>query len=471
MLCKKYLCAFCNFEDSSDNLSTKLEECQDCHLVRYCGDDCQRQHWPKHKEICQKRQSDLEALYDIIGDYEIASDICGQIEDQYRRHPSPSEVDKQSEEHEEKFHKEYDEVETKQLEFEKRAQDIIDRLVQETLDWAEEKQDYHLFEKTVELLIIVDYDRAKNPSFKRSSRSFSPQHECPSEELSCDKTYKTVCNLLYLYFKLGWTNYLEDYDCGDSEFFDVETGVADLFSVILKSGFPEVNGPFVTFQDLAISAPPRRSPLNELYAKGIPMDTIKIYYQQIAEEEFERIFETDRQKYTASYEYCKDPWQGFKCHWAARHFLNVLCGEPDFSPLGSLSDVEETKYAKQLAERFRDHLQRDCPKLYAYLCKAWRLGREEEYSEYNGSDEEYKDSKGVWHHRPPKRRRRYGFSRERYIYNESDCSELSESDGQYHHDQFHEDDHDHDDDENDDDEHSVSDQSISDESINDFDLI
>ena len=83
MLCKKYLCAFCNFEDSSDNLDTKLEECQDCHLVRYCGDDCQRQHWPAHKEICQKRQNDFEVLYDIISDYEIATDICDQIEEQF----------------------------------------------------------------------------------------------------------------------------------------------------------------------------------------------------------------------------------------------------------------------------------------------------------------------------------------------------------------------------------------------------
>ena len=42
-----------------------LKVCKPCMLVRYCNADCQRNHWPKHKEECKLRAAELrdEALF------------------------------------------------------------------------------------------------------------------------------------------------------------------------------------------------------------------------------------------------------------------------------------------------------------------------------------------------------------------------------------------------------------------------
>ena len=37
----------------------KLMECDDCHLVRYCGDECQRENWPQHEDDCKQRAAEL----------------------------------------------------------------------------------------------------------------------------------------------------------------------------------------------------------------------------------------------------------------------------------------------------------------------------------------------------------------------------------------------------------------------------
>ncbi len=35
----------------------KLEECTDCHLVRYCGDNCRENHREEHEEECKNRKA------------------------------------------------------------------------------------------------------------------------------------------------------------------------------------------------------------------------------------------------------------------------------------------------------------------------------------------------------------------------------------------------------------------------------
>eukprot|EP00984_Skeletonema_dohrnii_P018776 scaffold8854_cov97-Skeletonema_dohrnii-CCMP3373.AAC.1 len=37
----------------------KLKECTDCDLVRYCSDECQKDHRPQHEPECKKRLAEL----------------------------------------------------------------------------------------------------------------------------------------------------------------------------------------------------------------------------------------------------------------------------------------------------------------------------------------------------------------------------------------------------------------------------
>ena len=46
-------CANCGMPE----VDTKLEECTDCDLVKYCGDKCREEHRQKHEEECTKRKA------------------------------------------------------------------------------------------------------------------------------------------------------------------------------------------------------------------------------------------------------------------------------------------------------------------------------------------------------------------------------------------------------------------------------
>eukprot|EP00986_Skeletonema_menzelii_P013027 scaffold7381_cov70-Skeletonema_menzelii.AAC.1 len=48
-------CASCGAADDI----VKLKECNGCHLVKYCSDECQRDHKPQHKRECKKRAAEL----------------------------------------------------------------------------------------------------------------------------------------------------------------------------------------------------------------------------------------------------------------------------------------------------------------------------------------------------------------------------------------------------------------------------
>ena len=49
-------CASCGIAEIDD---IKLKECDDCDLVKYCSDECQRDHRSEHKEACKKRAAEL----------------------------------------------------------------------------------------------------------------------------------------------------------------------------------------------------------------------------------------------------------------------------------------------------------------------------------------------------------------------------------------------------------------------------
>jgi len=52
----KKCCASCGIAANDD---VKLKNCTACHLVKYCGVKCQREHRSKHKRECKKRAAEL----------------------------------------------------------------------------------------------------------------------------------------------------------------------------------------------------------------------------------------------------------------------------------------------------------------------------------------------------------------------------------------------------------------------------
>ena len=49
-------CASCGIAEIDD---IKLKECDGCDLVRYCSDECKRDHKSEHEEACKKRAAEL----------------------------------------------------------------------------------------------------------------------------------------------------------------------------------------------------------------------------------------------------------------------------------------------------------------------------------------------------------------------------------------------------------------------------
>jgi hypothetical protein len=59
---RKARCADCDKEEGG---GVSLKACKSCMLVKYCNADCQKNHWPTHKQICKHRAAELrdEALF------------------------------------------------------------------------------------------------------------------------------------------------------------------------------------------------------------------------------------------------------------------------------------------------------------------------------------------------------------------------------------------------------------------------
>ncbi len=53
---KSTCCASCGVAGNDD---VKLKKCNGCHLVRYCGVECQKAHRNQHKRECKKRAAEL----------------------------------------------------------------------------------------------------------------------------------------------------------------------------------------------------------------------------------------------------------------------------------------------------------------------------------------------------------------------------------------------------------------------------
>ena len=53
-------CASCGIAEVDD---IKLKECDGCDLVRYCSDECQRNHKLEHEEACKQRAAEYVMNY------------------------------------------------------------------------------------------------------------------------------------------------------------------------------------------------------------------------------------------------------------------------------------------------------------------------------------------------------------------------------------------------------------------------
>ena len=51
-------CASCGTAGGGEGVT--LKNCTACYLVKYCGVECQRNHWPEHKRACKKRAAELK---------------------------------------------------------------------------------------------------------------------------------------------------------------------------------------------------------------------------------------------------------------------------------------------------------------------------------------------------------------------------------------------------------------------------
>ena len=45
-------------------LHAKLKKCGSCQVVSYCSVECQRAHWPDHKEFCKKTHAQMKKFHD-----------------------------------------------------------------------------------------------------------------------------------------------------------------------------------------------------------------------------------------------------------------------------------------------------------------------------------------------------------------------------------------------------------------------
>ena len=111
----------------------KLKECEDCKLVRYCGDKCKDEDQPKHKTLCEKRKIDLGQLKFLQKAHESLQKICGDYEE--------STGDEVSAENQNSISEFHDKLEAKSKDIENEYVELLTRLRKETQKLAEEKED------------------------------------------------------------------------------------------------------------------------------------------------------------------------------------------------------------------------------------------------------------------------------------------------------------------------------------------
>ena len=120
LLLKRYFCnnsAVCGYSEETNAPNSSLKTCVRCELVKYCSKDCEIQKRPEHHVVCKERRNHLRRLTELKKDLNVVYNL------RFR----------QNQEHRAASGSEYIAM--------------LKKLEKETYDMAEEKLDYHLFEK------------------------------------------------------------------------------------------------------------------------------------------------------------------------------------------------------------------------------------------------------------------------------------------------------------------------------------
>ena len=126
LLLKRYYCnntEVCGYSEEINAPTSSLKSCVRCDLVKYCSKDCELEKWPEHQVVCKERRNHLRRINELKKDL----NDCAASGSEYNA--------------------------------------TLKKLEKETYEMAEEKVDYHLFEKAYEFFrLSIEYCRPEEGS-------------------------------------------------------------------------------------------------------------------------------------------------------------------------------------------------------------------------------------------------------------------------------------------------------------------
>ena len=126
LLLKRYYCnntEVCKYSEEINAPTSSLKVCVRCELVKYCSKDCEIEKRPEHHVVCKERHNHLRRINELEKDL----NVCAASRSDYNA--------------------------------------TLKKLEKETYEMAEEKVDYHLFEKAYEFFrLSIEYCRPEEGS-------------------------------------------------------------------------------------------------------------------------------------------------------------------------------------------------------------------------------------------------------------------------------------------------------------------
>ena len=126
LLLKRYYCnntEVCGYSEEINAPTSSLKSCVRCDLVKYCSKDCELEKWPEHHVVCKERRNHLRRINELKKDL----NDCAASGSEYNA--------------------------------------TLKKLEKVTYEMAEEKVDYHLFEKAYEFFrLSIEYCRPEEGS-------------------------------------------------------------------------------------------------------------------------------------------------------------------------------------------------------------------------------------------------------------------------------------------------------------------
>ena len=78
--CANSKCEKRAYSEGKNRGTIQLKQCKGCLQVAYCSRDCQKAHWPQHKEECRRatasKEGRTESRADILDDGAAHAIVC-----------------------------------------------------------------------------------------------------------------------------------------------------------------------------------------------------------------------------------------------------------------------------------------------------------------------------------------------------------------------------------------------------------